>query len=67
MAGPIKINTCDYCERCPDFSPTVSRHYCLGNLRSQTVVCKNRELCARIYKLAIGDMIRKGAFAINDT
>lgn len=50
MAGPIKINTCDYCERCPDFSPIVSRTYCSGNLRSQMVHLPRHVPIFRIQK-----------------
>lgn len=60
MPGPIEITTKAYCETCPYFSPVVHRHYGDKGISWQTVICKHKELCERIYKTATADFIRKG-------
>lgn len=60
MSGPIEISTKAYCKTCPYFKPVAIRHYGEDGISWQTVACEHRELCARIYKTATSDFIRKG-------
>lgn len=45
-----------YCQKCPDFEPTVDR-YCYADnaVYSQIVQCENRERCRNIYETMKGE------------
>ena len=45
----IELQVENYCSKCPDFEPTVSRIYAEDDIYMQFIHCEHHVRCAKIY------------------
>lgn len=51
----ISLEVEDYCQKCPDFEPTVTRFYSENEIYMQVVKCECKQRCNRIYEMMKGE------------
>lgn len=51
----IRLDVESYCQKCPDFEPTVDKYYAENAVYEQVVHCENSQRCRHIYETMKGE------------